>query len=130
MTRAKQTLRDAKQLYRLCLVNGLLDADLVRRVVQEVSRTTNRNRMGVLSQLRRLVRLDCARHTAAVFSGLPLPPALQAGLQEDLSRIYGPGLSTTFAERPELIGGVLVRVSSDVYDGSVLGKLKSLEASF
>ena len=37
----KQAKREAKQLYRLCLVNGLLDENRVRQVVQASSRPVN-----------------------------------------------------------------------------------------
>ncbi len=52
------------------------------------------------------------------------------GIQAALTRIYGPGLNASFVERPELIGGMRIRVSSDIYDGSVQGKLAALAASF
>jgi F-type H+-transporting ATPase subunit delta len=44
--------------------------------------------------------------------------------------VYGPRLVTTFAESPALIGGMRIRVGSDVYDGSVKAGLTALEKSF
>ena len=38
MKRIRQAKRDAKELFRLCLVNGLLDEDRVRQVVERVER--------------------------------------------------------------------------------------------
>ena len=81
MNRIRQAKRDAKQLFRLCLVDGLLDEDRMRQVVERVSESRNRNRLGVLAQFRRLVKLDRARHTATVESATPLPPAMQASVQ-------------------------------------------------
>jgi F-type H+-transporting ATPase subunit delta len=43
---------------------------------------------------------------------------------------YGQGLNTTFAENPELIAGMRIRVGSDVYDGSVRSRLEALEQKF
>ena len=43
---------------------------------------------------------------------------------------YGPGMSTSFAANPELIGGMRVKVGSDVYDGSVRTALLTLEERF
>jgi F-type H+-transporting ATPase subunit delta len=77
-----------------------------------------------------LVELDSARHTAKVESALTLPADLQASVQTGLARVYGPGLTTSFAENPALIGGMRIRVGSDVYDGSVQGRLAALEQSF
>ena len=130
MKRTKQARRDAKQLFRLCLANGLLDEARVRQVVQRVGETRNRNRFNVLAQLRRLVQLDCTRHTAIVESATPLPPGMQVSVQAELSRMYGPGLNTSFVHSPALIGGMRVKVGSDVYDGSVQARLATLEARF
>ena len=38
------------------------------------------------------------------------------------------GLDTSFEVNPQLIGGMRIRVGSDVYDASVLAKLAALEA--
>jgi F-type H+-transporting ATPase subunit delta len=59
-----------------------------------------------------------------------LPPDLQASIEAGLARRYGPGLSTAFAHRPALIGGMRIQVGSDVYDGSVRAGLAALEKSF
>jgi F-type H+-transporting ATPase subunit delta len=130
MRSIKQARRDAKQLFRLCLANGLLDDGWVRRVVQRVSESKTRNRFNVLSEFLRLVKLDCTRHTATVESATPLPPGMQASIQAGLSRVYGPGLNTSFAHSPALIGGMRIKVGSDVYDGSVQARLAALEARF
>ena len=130
MKRTKQARREAKQLFRLCLANGLLDEGRVRQVVQRVSQTRNRNRFNVLSQFRRLVKFDCTRHTATVESATPLSPGMQASVQAGLSLVYGPGLNTSFLHSPALIGGMRVKVGSDVYDGSVQARLAALEARF
>ena len=87
MKRTKQARRDAKQLFRLCLVNGLLDEGRVRQVVQRVTATRYRNRLNVISQFRRLVRLDCTRHTATVESATPLPTGMQASVRVGSSRV-------------------------------------------
>jgi F-type H+-transporting ATPase subunit delta len=128
MSRTKQAKRDAKQLFRLCLANGLLDEGRVREVVRRVAESRNRNRLKLLSHFRRLVELDQARRTATVESATPLPPGMQASVQAGLSRAYGPGLNTSFSHSPTLIGGMRIKVGSDVYDGSVQARLAALEA--
>ena len=130
MTRTQQARRDARHLFRLCLTDGLLDEDRVRRVVERISQTRNRNRLSVLAQFRRLVKLDCAKHTATVESAVPLPSGIQAGVQAGLSRLYGPGLTISFADSPTLIGGMRIKVGSDLYDGSVQNRLAALEERF
>jgi F-type H+-transporting ATPase subunit delta len=130
MKATKQARREATQLFRLCLVNGLLDADRVRKVMQQLATARPRGYLGTLSHFCRLVRLDSDRHTAKVESAVALPAALQSNVQSGLARAYGPGLSASFAENPQLIGGMRVQVGSDVYDGSVRARLAALERSF
>jgi len=127
---SKKAKDDARQLYHLCTVNGLLDENRVRQVVQRVIAAKRRDGSAVLAHFLRLVRLDCARHTAIVESATPLPPDLQAAIQANLMRRYGPGLAMAFSQRPALIGGIRVQVGGDVYDGSVRAGLEALEKSF
>jgi F-type H+-transporting ATPase subunit delta len=126
----KQARGEAKQLFRLCLVNGLLDENRVRRVVQHVVAAGRWDCPAILSHFRRLVKLELARRTAIIESASPLPGDLEATIDAGLSRRYGPGLTTLFGQRPALIGGMRIRVGSDVYDGSVRAALAALERSF
>jgi F-type H+-transporting ATPase subunit delta len=47
-----------------------------------------------------------------------------------LTGTYGGALKTSFAVNPTLIGGMRVKVGSDVFDGSVRARLAALEARF
>ena len=126
----KKAKREAKQLFRLCLVNSLLDEDRVRHVMQHVVAAGRRNCPAILSHFGRLVKLDLARRTATIESAAPLPADLEAAVAAGLLRRYGPGLTTAFAHRPALIGGMRIQVGSDVYDGSVRAGLAALERTF
>jgi F-type H+-transporting ATPase subunit delta len=126
----KKTKREAKQLYRFCLVDGLLDENRVRQVVQRVVAISARDGPAILAHFLRLVKLDFARHTATIESANPLPADLQTVVQTALTRRYGPGLTAAFSQRPELIGGIRIQVGCDVYDGSVRAGLEALERSF
>jgi F-type H+-transporting ATPase subunit delta len=130
MKTTKQTMREAHQLFRLCLVNGGLDEARVRQIVQSVLQSRRRGYLALLSHFVRLVKLDYERHTAKVESALALPDDLQAGVQAGLTGMYGPGITALFAHNPALIGGMRIQVGSDVYDGSVLSGLAALGRSF
>lgn len=130
MKTIKQVRRDAKHLFRLCRVDGSLDEGRVRQVVQSVLGSKRRGYLALAGQFERLVKLERLRHTAKVESAVPLPADLQANVQASLVQIYGPGISTSFAESPTLIGGMRIKVGSDVYDGSVKAGLAALEKSF
>jgi F-type H+-transporting ATPase subunit delta len=77
-----------------------------------------------------LVKLELERRTAKVESAVPLSPELQASVQAGLARIYGPGVNISFTQNPALIGGLRLKVGSDVYDGSIQARLAALEQSF
>lgn len=130
MTTTKQTRRDAKRLFRLCLVNGRVDEDRVRQVVQRVLQSQRRGYLALLGYFQRLLRLDHAQHTAEIESAVPLPANLRAKVQAGLEGVYGPGISALFVHNPALIGGMRIHVGSDVYDGSVRSGLAALEKSF
>jgi F-type H+-transporting ATPase subunit delta len=126
----KRARREAKQLFRMCLVDSSLDEDRVRQVVQQVSATGRRNSRAILTHLLRLVRLDHDQHTARIESATPLSAELQAATRASLTRLYGPGLATVFSDRPSLIGGMRIQIGSDVYDGTVQAGLAALEKCF
>lgn len=130
MINSKQAKREAKQLFRLCLVNALVDEDRVRQIVKQVMRSGRRNSQGTLTQFVRLLRLDQDQHTAKVESAMPLSAELRAATETHLTRLYGPGLATSFTDRPSLIGGMRIQVGSDVYDGTVQAELAALEKRF
>jgi F-type H+-transporting ATPase subunit delta len=126
----KRAKREAKQLLGMCRVNGVLDEARVRRVVQHLIDARRRSSSAILAQFRRLVRLDLARRTAIVESATPLAADLQAAVEANLARRYGPGLAIAYAHRPALIGGMCIRMGNDVYDGSVRAGLEDLARRF
>ena len=127
---SKQARRNAKELFRACRVNGLLDEAKVRQVVKQVISSKPRGYIAILSHFQRLVKLDLDRRTARVQSAAPLAEPQQAAIRANLARRYGEGLIFSFTETPSLIGGLRVQIGSDVFDGSVQARLAALETSF
>jgi F-type H+-transporting ATPase subunit delta len=130
MKSAKQTRREATQLFRACRVNGLLDENRARQVVEQIIAKRPRGYLQTLLLFRRLVKLDIDHHTAKVESAQPLPAEVQTAVQNGLARTYGGGLTAFFTRNPALIAGMRIKVGSDVYDGSVQARLAALEQSF
>ncbi len=124
---SKQSRRDARQLFRLCITNGGLDENRARQTLHRVADGKPRGYLAILSHFQRLVRLEVLRRTAKVESAVPLSPQMQAQLQRDLTRQYGTGLTFTFLQNSALIGGIRVQVGGDVYDGTVQGRLNELK---
>src|SRR4051794_40619683 len=130
MKSSKQSRREAKQLFRSCLVNGQLQEDRARQAVERVIALKPRGYIGIVDQFRRLVKLEIERRTAKIESATPLPTDLQASLQTGLAKIYGAGLHISFNVNPALLAGLRIKVGSDVYDGSVQARLAALSQAF
>jgi F-type H+-transporting ATPase subunit delta len=130
MKTVKQIKREARHLYRLCRTNGSLDEDRVRQVVGGILNSKRRGYLALASEFERLVKLETVKHVARVESATPLAEDLKANVAASLTRLYGPGLTTSFSESPALIGGMRIKIGSDVYDGTVKAGLAALEKAF
>lgn len=130
MKTTKQSQREARQLFRFCVVGGALDESRVRLVAQNILQSKRRGYLLLLGRFKRLLEQEYARHQAEIESAVPLSSDLQARVETGLTSIYGPGLSWLFVHSPALIGGIRIKVGSDVYDGSVRSGLAELARSF
>jgi F-type H+-transporting ATPase subunit delta len=65
---------------------------------------------------------------ATVTTAGPVPDAAQQKLQAMLSTLTGKNVRINFATDPELIGGLVTRIGSTVYDGSVQNHLRKIKA--
>jgi F-type H+-transporting ATPase subunit delta len=130
MQTKKRTRGAARHLYRLCLVNGALDEGRVRLVARRLARSRRRVARPVLGAFQRLVRLDLDRYTARIESATPLAGPLRDTVAQRLSDRYGARLNISFRDDPALIGGMRIRVASQVYDGTIRARLNALAARF
>ena len=128
MKATRKVKRAARRLFRLCTVEGTLQDDRARLVARRLAASTRRGRLALLTAFGRLVRLHSNRRRALVESAAPLDDDLRARLGAGLARRHGAGLHTTFEQNASLIGGMRITVGSDVYDGSVRGRLAALDA--
>src|SRR5258705_8801579 len=124
---SKQAQRDARQLFRSCHVNGLLDENRVRQTVSLLSKKNPRGYVEILSRLHRLVKMDLEQHAARVESATPLTPDLQNEVMGEIKKKYGVGVSISFAQNPALIGGLRIQVGSDLYNGQVQKRIEKME---
>jgi len=130
MKTTRQSVREATQLYRMCLLDGRVQEDRVRLVVQKVLQSRRRGYLTMLRHFLRLLKLEYERHAAKIESALPLPDDLRSRVQQELANVYGTGLTALFTQNPVLIGGMRIKVGSDVYDNSVRSVLATLAKSF
>lgn len=123
---SKQARRGGKALFNICRVNGVLDESRVRQAVSGVIAQKPRGYVATLSHFQRLVKLDIERRTARVESAATLTDEIVTTVKAELAWRYGQDLNVSFAVNKDLIGGLRVKVGSDVYDGSVRARLNEL----
>lgn len=63
---------------------------------------------------------------AEVTSAAPLSPEKTKALEESLSKVTGKKVELSVSVDPELLGGVVARIGSTVYDGSVRAQLRKM----
>jgi len=108
--------------------DGKLDASRVRAVTDMLASEKPRGYLAILQSFARLVRLELERRHVVIESAAPLTESEMTKLRADINRTHGDDLTFDTAVRPELIGGLRVRVGSDVWDGSVRARLEALPA--
>ena len=66
---------------------------------------------------------------AYVTTARPVSEESQGALREKLAKLTGKNVRLTFAIDEDLIGGMVTRMGSTVYDGSVRDQLRRIEQS-
>jgi F-type H+-transporting ATPase subunit delta len=126
----KQARTRARQWLRSCVVQGQLDEARVRQLVQQVTTAKPRDYLAILTYFQHLLRLELDRRTALVQSVYPLDDTMRDQLQNRLLKRHGAGLQFEYAITASLIGGLRIKVGSDVYDGSIQSRLNLLGSHF
>lgn len=130
MKSRKEALRIAKKIFAASWVDGQLDLPTVKRVVDKLKETRPRGYIQVADAYWRLVKLEIERNRAIIQSAIPLDENTKTQVVNDLKKKYGPQISPEFSISPELLGGMKIRVGSDVWDGSVKNRIERLSENF
>jgi F-type H+-transporting ATPase subunit delta len=135
-----QTNEQLREVFR----NPVVPYERKRKVLDELirrsrPRTTTANFLQVLLQNQRLpdlgevyqrfVQIIDERSgvvAAQVTTARPIADEAREDLRRRLEQVSGKKVRMSFATDPELIGGVVTRVGSTVYDGSVRNQLQQL----
>ena len=126
MKASKEAIRAARKLMRLSVKDGQVDLETAKKMTSRIAEEKPRGYFGILSTYQRLLRLEVNKKHAVIESATPLADEDGKGIEENLRRKYGDNLTTEFKTNPDLIGGLRVRVGSDVWDGSVRARLTNL----
>ena len=123
----KETRQLSKELLRASFTDGRLDSGRIASLVKSLIEKKPRNYIKVLESYKRLLRLEVEKHTATIESATELAPQASADLIANLKRKYGSDLAARFVVNKELLGGMRIRVGSDVWDSSVRNRLHRLQ---
>jgi F-type H+-transporting ATPase subunit delta len=122
---SREARRLARELYRLSLANGRLDASRVSAISERLIAEKPRSYLEVLKEFTRLVRLELDRRHAIVESASPLDERSAANIVNTLKEKFGDDITAEFRTSPDLLGGLRIKLGSDVWDGSISSRLAS-----
>jgi F-type H+-transporting ATPase subunit delta len=109
------------------LLERIGGSPLIRNFVYVV---IDHRRIGNIADIREAFELQLDERRgfvrAEVTSAAPLNPGQGDGLESELSKLTGKRMRLRFDVDPSLLGGVMARIGSTVYDGSIRGELRQL----
>jgi F-type H+-transporting ATPase subunit delta len=123
----KETRQLSKELLRASFTEGRLDNGRIASLVISLIKKKPRNYIKVLESYKRLLRLEVEKRTATIETATEVAPESSAQIVANLKRKYGSDLATRFVVNKELLGGMRIRVGSDVWDSSVRNRLHRLQ---
>ena len=126
MKLSKEARKAAKSLFNASFVDGRLDEAKVRTVVKELAEKKPRHYLEILEGYQRYVRLELAKRHAVIESATDLDRGTRDKLRRALKAKYGEDLTSEFKVTAELIGGLRIKIGSDVWDNSVQNKIARL----
>jgi len=123
----KEVRQIGREMLRASFTDGQLDRGRIASVVDSILTKKPRNYLKILEYYKRLLRLEVEKRHARIETAAAREPSIASQISLNLARRYGTDLTTEFAINPALLGGMRVRVGSDVWDGSVRNRLERLQ---
>ena len=123
----KDSRKLSKQLFQASFTDGRIDGAKVAIIGRKVAESKPRNSLGILKEYQRLLRLEIEKHHAVIESAAALDDATQKQLLTNLRAKYGNDLTSEFKISPDLLGGLRIKIGSDVFDSSVRERLNRLD---
>jgi F-type H+-transporting ATPase subunit delta len=123
----KEIRQLSRKMLQASFTDGQLDRGKVASLVDSLIAQRPRNYIDVLKNYRRLLRLELEKRHATVETASEVDPSVRSEIVANLKAKYGEDLATEFHVEPQLLGGMRIRVGSDVWDGSVRNRLQRLQ---
>ena len=123
----KEIRRLSREMLRASFTDGQLDPSRIVSLVDSLIARKPRHCVVILQNYRRLLRLELEKRRARIETASPVDPETSSKLIANLKKKYGNDLTTEFVVNPQLLGGMRIRVGSDVWDGTVRNRLERLQ---
>jgi F-type H+-transporting ATPase subunit delta len=123
----KEIRQRSRKMLQASFTDGQLDPGRIASLVDSVIAEKSRNYIDVLKNYKRLLRLEVEKRHATIETASEVDPAIRSGIVANLKSKYGGDLASDFHVDPQLLGGMRIRVGSDVWDGSVRNRLERLQ---
>jgi F-type H+-transporting ATPase subunit delta len=123
----KEIRRLSRGMLRASFTDGQLDSGRIASLVDSLIARKPRNYIDVLKNYRRLLRLEVEKRRARIETASEVDHEATSKVIENLKKRYGDDLATEFVVNPQLLGGMRIRVGSDVWDGTVRNRLERLQ---
>jgi F-type H+-transporting ATPase subunit delta len=123
----KEIRQLSRKMLQASFTDGELDPGRIASLVDSLVTQKPRNYVDVLKNYKRLLRLELQKRSATVETASEMDPAIRSQIEANLKSKYGNDLATEFHVDPQLLGGMRIRVGSDVWDGSVRNRLERLQ---
>ena len=123
----KEIRRLSRKMLQASFTDGQLHPGRIASLVDSVIAEKPRNYINVLKNYKRLLRLEVEKRHATIETASEVDPAVRSEVAANLKSKYGDDLATDFHVDPQLLGGMRIRVGSDVWDGSVRNRLERLQ---
>ena len=127
MKRNKEIRQLSRGMLRASFTDAQLDNGKIATLVQSLVTKKPRHYIDVLQHYKRLLRLEIEKRHARIESAVKLDSQASQQIVDRLKRKYGNDMSADFAVDPALLGGLRVRVGSDVWDGTLRNRLERLQ---
>jgi len=126
----KEIRRLSREMLRASFTDGHLDRGKIASLVQSLISKRPRHFMDILQYYKRLLRLEIEKRHARIETAIELSPKAAFDIGARVKKKYGNDLTSEFVVDPTLLGGVRVRVGSDVWDGTLRNRLERLKQQF
>jgi F-type H+-transporting ATPase subunit delta len=123
----KEIRQLSRKMLQASFTDGQLDPGRIASLVDSVIKEKPRNYISVLKNYKRLLRLEVEKRHATIETASDVDAAIRSDIIANLKSKYGDDLATEFHVDPRLLGGMRIRVGSDVWDGSVRNRLQRLQ---